>query len=835
MSDESKARVIYGSDGVGGYEEKGLSDKPWRVDPTGDTIQPAQLQDRVVSGDITALNETVALDCEGCGVASFQITGTWEGTIVGEASIDGVNWFTLAGYLVPGDRAVATQTTQNGIFRTICVGFKYCRARSSVWTSGTASVVARGSAGSSISRAAVIQDVQPSFYNNSTDNLAAGAAFTGQAEPTLGISAIRVSFISDQPCHVDVQQSPDGVNWDIHDGADFFTAEGDSRTFQATASYFRVVVTNIGGAATTYLRLQTGLCPIAEALPRALTPQGKLRLSSSTDGYAPAPYNHVDREADRALLLDAGRNLSTRSHVLTDEASFRDDFPGSAIYSTLTGSVFFTNGSRVVTGVGTAFFGELSADDYIKRDADGHTAWALIGEVLSDKYLLLDEPYEGTTGDGDGNRSLWAYQIDTGCAITQTGSEILVASGTTEDAEVGARRLGDYLPFVLEFKGSISQRIANQIGHVGFSDSETSPDSEALIIFDGTDDSLVTLRTSFSGDDVEDTQVKMPAGATTDEDNIYRLEVLAGAVHLFINSVRVARHTLHIPGPYAYMDLHLDIQNDGIPASSTTLAVDTIYFANFNRVQVATESIGSGLAVEGIKDGLPVTIQFGNPNGELSLPKIINLNYSKSDGATVAGSYKRVQSYTVPPGYHGYILKFVSYQSEVATSRFASVITLGTLDIITNVFTGGDSYLEPQFTTIVSAEVTQQIGSASDVDITVTYTNELGVSGRTGTMSFTKNSAVGTRVLLTLQAGDLGVRSVQAMSTSPTSSSGAIKLMGFIQLAYHQDQSTSAQTETLFGPGALTFPAGTELVIEYNGGVVSKQRNFDILVQLVES
>lgn len=40
MSDESKARVIYGSDGVGGYEEKGTASKPFRTDPTGSTTQP---------------------------------------------------------------------------------------------------------------------------------------------------------------------------------------------------------------------------------------------------------------------------------------------------------------------------------------------------------------------------------------------------------------------------------------------------------------------------------------------------------------------------------------------------------------------------------------------------------------------------------------------------------------------------------------------------------------------------------------------------------------------------------------------------------------------------
>jgi hypothetical protein len=53
--------------------------------------------DRVVSGTIAALNETVTLDCEGCGVCAFQVSGTWTGLIVGEASVNGTDWFSVRG------------------------------------------------------------------------------------------------------------------------------------------------------------------------------------------------------------------------------------------------------------------------------------------------------------------------------------------------------------------------------------------------------------------------------------------------------------------------------------------------------------------------------------------------------------------------------------------------------------------------------------------------------------------------------------------------------------------------------------------------------------------
>jgi len=83
-----------------------------------------------------------------------------------------------------------------------------------------------------------------------------------------------------------------------------------------------------------------------------------------------------------------------------------------------------------------------------------------------------------------------------------------------------------------------------------------------------------------------------------------------------------------------------------------------------------------------------------------------------------------------------------------------------------------------------------------------------------------------------LQTGDLGLRSIQNVTGTPTQV-GVIKILGLLQLSVHQDQSTSSQTETLFAPGAITFPPGTALGIEYSGGTVSKQRTFDALIQLI--
>lgn len=229
----------------------------------------------------------------------------------------------------------------------------------------------------------------------------------------------------------------------------------------------------------------------------------------------------------------------------------------------------------------------------------------------------------------------------------------------------------------------------------------------------------------------------------------------------------------------------------------------------------------------------PVPVTFGVASRS---PSMISLYYSQSIGAIVANSYRRVITYEVPEGYYGFLIRYTSYQSEAANSRVVTEINMGTLNIVTNVFVGGapqNAYVPPQWTGLPQLEITETIGAASDVIVTISYTNEHGISARTATCSITKNSIAGGRCSPVLQAGDLGIQSVENMSVAPTSSSGAVKLLGFIQLGYHEDAGTSSY-ETLYAPGATAFEAGSIIGMEFQGGIVAKARRFDLLIQLSE-
>lgn len=67
--------------------------------------------------------------------------------------------------------------------------------------------------------------------------------------------------------------------WDITDQLNFYVGiGGQGWTIQATSAYVRVRLKNIGVALTTFIRLQTVLCPIVEAIPRAMSSEGNLKV-----------------------------------------------------------------------------------------------------------------------------------------------------------------------------------------------------------------------------------------------------------------------------------------------------------------------------------------------------------------------------------------------------------------------------------------------------------------------------------------------------------------------------------------------------------------------------
>ena len=121
------------------------------------------------------------------------------------------------------------------------------------------------------------QQVQVATIDSS--NLAVNQTFTGAAYSTLGVNAIQTNLKADQNCTIYVDQGPADGTWNISDAFNYYNGTGGTGfTTQATDAYARVRVKNVGTASTTTKTLSMVLCPIVEALPRALSEEGNLKV-----------------------------------------------------------------------------------------------------------------------------------------------------------------------------------------------------------------------------------------------------------------------------------------------------------------------------------------------------------------------------------------------------------------------------------------------------------------------------------------------------------------------------------------------------------------------------
>jgi hypothetical protein len=447
------------------------------------------------------------------------------------------------------------------------------------------------------------QNVSPSLYSNSTANLAAGATFTpAQGESTLGIAGIQVNFIASQPCNISVQQSMDNSNWDLSDSVFVPTGTGLGQTFQATASYVRVLVTNVGGATTTYLRLQTALCPTVEVVPRALAQDGGLKVSSGVGAGSwvpatPGTFFGVSKGQRVPLAIGPDGTLQCYSEVLTDAGSFREDYPGSSLQSNLTGTIYFTNGSTLVTGSGCAFTTQINRFSFIKLTGHADTVLASVLNVVDNNTLTLASAYTGASGSGVGIQSGWFPTIGTGGGITVANSILAITSGTTATSNTWVQRGSDYGPMEKTMRFNVSQRIANQTIRLGFFDNFVTPTIQACVELTGTDNTQVTLvtRSSSNAADVESVTAALPTGINTGTTLNLKLDLHNDRVTLYFDPsdgsppVFLAMTKNHVPPPYVSLLSGHGILNGTTPATTTTLNVDMVYLNDYNLLSVANE------------------------------------------------------------------------------------------------------------------------------------------------------------------------------------------------------------------------------------------------------
>lgn len=327
----------------------------------------------------------------------------------------------------------------------------------------------------------------------------------------------------------------------------------------------------------------------ASAVPTASSGVVGQAPAKGLGGFIPDPRNNTyqpNPDEVVSLYADVYGALVTRGQILTDEGSFRDDFVGN-IESELTGTVTFTNGSTEITGSGTFFSDELTRAHFIKLQSDGYDKYVQIERMPTSTTALLTEPYSGTTGSGVAVKSRWLYEPLNGITtpFTFSGSKVYLSSGTAQDEGVNLYRGGDYLPLVSVWNVKISKRSEKQTAFLGLRDDVNNPTMYSDILFDGYDNTKITFRSAYGGDE-ELSHISLPSGFTTDQYLKYKIDTSIDYVGLMINGVLVARHENHVPDPYVPLYLSAGIKN--LEAETeTTFQLDSVLFSNQDQVQIS--------------------------------------------------------------------------------------------------------------------------------------------------------------------------------------------------------------------------------------------------------
>jgi hypothetical protein len=394
--------------------------------------------------------------------------------------------------------------------------------------------------------------------------------------------------------------------------------------------------------------------------------------------------------ATALVEVDADGAMRVRASALTTRQNFRDDFSGTSLSTALSGTLTFTAGNVNVTGTGTAFTTQVTRDMYIKLNADGETAWTKVRAVLSDTSLQLEQGYLGSSaGPAASSSTKWPTRTGSGGSFSVASSIITILSGTTSGARTFIFHDLDTALIHVDFIAlSISQRLSTQASFAGLFDNAASPAQQAAFIFDGTVNTQVRCRSSFSAAaaDTQETVVTLPFGLTTNLGTVnYSIDIIANKVVFMIAGVVVATHSFHTPEQWTLMNAAVGTLNTAVAGSSTTMTADMILTRTFDQVDDSANipddemHYVTGALTTTATTADQVIVSFTVPTGKVLyvIGWMISGNNTGIDGAPVKIGKNTVTTEPAAPGTEdGNILYMYFFNANTAI-RMMDDLNLG--------------------------------------------------------------------------------------------------------------------------------------------------------------
>jgi hypothetical protein len=286
--------------------------------------------------------------------------------------------------------------------------------------------------------------------------------------------------------------------------------------------------------------------------------------------------------------------------------------------------------------------------------------------------------------------------------------------------------------------------------------------------------------------------------------------------------------------PIKYDVPYIANYNSSLATNGLTLKVESVTVVdrtNQTTILMGRDSYGLYREVAVNPDGYLQVVMATSP-----LNTSVQVVFDQKHSSINSGEWQEVGKYTVPTGYNFNCISFDA-SSDVANESARAIIKyiMATFNCATNTFSDGLSRTLPQFCSKILLMVTTRIGSGLNDVVTITYTNERGVTGRTCTITIPKNSLVGTNIEGVLQSGDLGIIDITNVTHSATGQAGAFELEGIQGLFYLilNASKSQYQSQSVALGGTIIYENQTIVLMYLSGSAVNNTRRINLMGTLI--
>lgn len=208
---------------------------------------------------------------------------------------------------------------------------------------------------------------------------------------------------------------------------------------------------------------------------------------------------------------------------------------------------------------------------------------------------------------------------------------------------------------------------------------------------------------------------------------------------------------------------------------------------------------------------------------------VVSLSVNESVAAPTAATWYLKRQWALPASAHARPMRaFTAVTTAASRTLIAVINSLGTFNFSTNVFAATNSVASPFFYGRLFGCVTT-VQSATATTLTVTYTDELGVSSTSGTGVFASASPVGNCFEFALGGSDVGARAVTNV-TDTAAPTGVATIYGVSTLI--ESLGPAAVTDaTLLDVGELN--ANEQMAILFiQAATTAQQRSAGVTLSL---